>query len=823
MFVCCMAFSCTVNHKAAAAADESRPRTRASHRPLVVRRRRASCWGEAVAIPALSGLLLVAVFVTALGWFQLPGWLAVGGGVAATLVALRGRSGVVALASLGLALAMWGHLLIGTLQRPPPPAGRPGLARLTVEPLRTACAAQDCWAEARVLRCQDVDEGSCPPGAALVALTTPEELPCGARVDVLARLAERPDFRNPAFGSRWPDTRPVLRARALGRDAVRVREAGWATRALLWSRSRIRGRFEATLAAPHAGIARALLLGEGGAVEPALNDAIRAAGVSHVLAVSGMHVTVLVGGLAALVRALWLRTPLALHWEARRVAAGVGALLAPLVAALCGGSPSAVRAALTSTLMFALSALGQRPSALAVSALAVAVHIAIEPRAALHPGFVLSVAATAALLTAGCEGAPGLWRALRESLRAWLSTAPFLLLCFGGTSLVAMLANVVLLPLGALLIPLCVGHLLAALLGVSGWLGSGALFEVASGAFLGASRLCAALDPGLQVPALAPVQLLVLGAGAGFCLLPAARRLRAAVAAAALLIALLCELQLRSGAPPEQLQVVFLDVGQGDAAIVRSAGRTALIDAGGSVGGGPDPGLASVLPVLEALRVRKLDLVVLSHPHPDHFGGLSAVLAKLPVSELWDTGQAEAEGVGQAARLLAQVRAAGGKVRGPSALCGGVRELGRALIDVLAPCPGFDEGYGANDNSFVVRLRHGRRSFLFTGDVEQAAEQALVARYGARLRSDVLKVPHHGSRTSSTDALLRAVSPWLAVVSAGRGNRFGHPHADVIARLARQARHTLRTDVAGGVEVIGDGETLRVRAWDRAVALASPD
>jgi competence protein ComEC len=280
---------------------------------------------------------------------------------------------------------------------------------------------------------------------------------------------------------------------------------------------------------------------------------------------------------------------------------------------------------------------------------------------------------------------------------------------------------------------------------------------------------------------------------------------------------------LRGGVPAAQLQVVFLDVGQGDAAIVRSAGRTALIDAGGSVGRGPDPGLASVLPLLEALRVRKLDLVVLSHPHPDHYGGLEAVLAELPVAELWDTGQAEAEGVGPAAQLLGRVRAAGGKVLAPAALCDRVRALGRVAIEVLAPCPRFDEGYGPNDNSFVLRLRHGRRSFLFTGDIEQAGEQALLARHGAALRSDVLKVAHHGSRSSSTEPLLRAVAPWLAVVSAGRGNRFGHPHADVLARLARGARHTLRTDLVGGVEVLSDGETLRVRAWDRTVALKSPE
>jgi competence protein ComEC len=658
----------------------------------------------------------------------------------------------------------------------------------------------------------------------LIGLSTQAELPLGARIVVLAKVAERPAFRNPAFAASWPDSRALLRAQALGDGAVRTQEVGWLSRGLLWARRAIRTRFEATLAAPHAGIARALLLGEASAVATDLNDAIRAAGVSHVLAVSGMHVTVLVGGIAALVRAVWLRTVLALYWEARRVAAGVGASLAPLVASLCGGSPSAVRAALTSTLMFALTALGYRPSALAVSAFAVAVHVAMEPRDALHPGFVLSVAATAALLTGSCEGASGLRRALLESLRAWLATAPFLVLCFGNTSLVAILANVVLLPLGTVLIPLCVLHLAAASLELSSWIGSGSMFEAASGAFLGASRLCAALDPGVRVPAPTPVQLTLLGAGAAFCLLPNARALRLAVGAGTLLGVVVCEVALRSGLSPDQLQVVFLDVGQGDAAIVQSAGKTALIDAGGSLGGGPDPGLASVLPVLEALRVRKLDLVVLSHPHPDHYGGLAAVLARFPPAELWDTGQAEAEGAKQAAQLLARVRAQGGRVRGPQQLCGRGHSLGRAELKVLAPCPGFDAGYGPNDNSFVLRLVHGQRSVLFTGDIEQAAETALLAAHATPvLRSDILKVAHHGSRTSSSEPLLRALAPWLAVVSAGRGNRFGHPHAEVMQRLTAAARHVLRIDQVGGVHVLSDGETLRVRAWQRDVALSFPN
>jgi competence protein ComEC len=268
--------------------------------------------------------------------------------------------------------------------------------------------------------------------------------------------------------------------------------------------------------------------------------------------------------------------------------------------------------------------------------------------------------------------------------------------------------------------------------------------------------------------------------------------------------------------------VVFLDVGQGDAALIQTAdGATMLIDAGGSMEGGPDPGAASVLPVLSALRITRLDVVVMSHPHPDHYGGLQAVLSALPVGELWDTGQAEAEGTQGAQRIVELALRLGVRVRRPRDLCRAPVSLGGARMAVLAPCPAFDEAYGANDNSFVLRLEHGQRSLLFTGDVETPAEARLVQQHGSALRSDVLKVAHHGSRTSSTAAFLAAVKPALAVVSAGRANGFGHPHAEVEARLVRAGR-LLRTDKVGGVRVWSDGQRLRVTAFEPAVAFELP-
>ena len=272
------------------------------------------------------------------------------------------------------------------------------------------------------------------------------------------------------------------------------------------------------------------------------------------------------------------------------MAAGLGVCLAPVVARLCGGAPSAYRSAFTSALLYGLVALGYRPSALNVSAFAVVLHALYEPREALHPGFILSILATGALLTA-VQGPGGIRGAARESFRAWLATAPYLALCFGSSSLVALLANVILLPLGALLIPLVVLHLAAASLGVADALLVRWLFETASGAFLQASRLCSALDPGLEIPPLTLTQSCALSAVPIFWLSQLSLRTR--LCATALLFAVVAgsEWRLRHALDEHEIRLTFLDVGQGDSLLIETGrGEAALIDAGGAPNGGPDPG-----------------------------------------------------------------------------------------------------------------------------------------------------------------------------------------------------------------------------------------
>jgi competence protein ComEC len=265
-----------------------------------------------------------------------------------------------------------------------------------------------------------------------------------------------------------------------------------------------------------------------------------------------------------------------------------------------------------------------------------------------------------------------------------------------------------------------------------------------------------------------------------------------------------------------KFEVSVLDVGQGDSIFVASpGGHTMLIDGGGQAGAeaisgarsGPDTGEDVVSPYLWSRGIKKLDVVALTHAHHDHLDGLHAALANFQVRELWIGRDEETPAF---VALLNEARARGTtivqQIRGHDFDWDGVKAR------VLWPADISEVTKPSNDNSLVLTLDDGIVNFLLPGDIEKKVENELVAE-DAPLKADFLKVPHHGSKTSSTDAFVEAVAPKFAVVSVGDGNQFGHPVDSVVARYAAAGVRFLRTDRDGEVTALTDGQTLTVRTF----------
>ena len=374
---------------------------------------------------------------------------------------------------------------------------------------------------------------------------------------------------------------------------------------------------------------------------------------------------------------------------------------------------------------------------------------------------------------------------------ATVGTLPIVAWQFQSLSPLAPINNLLVGPLlGAVATPAAVAGF-----GVAGWWPSAGalLLTVADTASDLALRVLGPLDVAPWHPAVGPIGALLLGLAA---LNP--RRLWLVVTIYTLVLGLRWPVPNLDG----RLVVQFLAIGQGDSAIATFPdGRVWLIDAGPS----PD----DVLEVLRRQGITRLDRVVLSHPHPDHFGGLEAVLTNLEVTTL----------VVPRAPRLARVR---GEQSGSELAFSGLLALASrkgtnvSFAELQSPAvllhptlawqgPTADP---VNDESVVFRLQHGDRRFLFTGDVEVAGEAELVAQHAGELRSDVIKVPHHGSRTSSSAAFVAAVNPAVAVISCGEDNRFRHPNIEALAHYA--GRRVYRTDRDGTVVISTDGTSLEV-------------
>lgn len=649
-------------------------------------------------------------------------------------------------------------------------------------------------------------------------------VPIGSRVRALVRTRDSPRTRNPSPHPEWPRAESPSRTELL---TLLSAEPGARALPVEHARDSARDALERTLAPSHAALAVALVLGDTYALDRNDMEAVRGAGLAHVVAVSGMHVSLVLALLAALGRALFIRvSPFAARLDGERTVAACLVPLALVLAPFSGGSPSAWRAALTSAVVLALRAAGRRPSALRVTLFVVPVFVAASPGEATRPAFLLSVFATLAVLSdwPGEPSAPGrevspdhggsLWTVARLAARATVATIPISLWCFENVPWLGVLANVVALPvLGFLILPLAYLHAVLAVAPLPDAFASaftGGLFAWLADAFLSTASFFADFPVAAPPPLTVPQGIGVFVASLSVLFLKGrARMTLCGFACAAVLSG---EVWVRAAERPTgTVRVTFVDVGQGDGALVDMPdGSLMLVDTGadteppGEIQRPPtkvSTASRTRSPVVELLRARRrthIDIAVITHGHPDHYGGLRAVMAHASIGELWTSSQALHESpTGDFARVVATLRRRGTRIVTEAELCRAPKRFGEARLVTLAPCPAFDPGLDLNDNSLVMSLRFRTRRVLFAGDIERMGEASLVTA-GAELRAAVLKVPHHGSRTSSTASFLARVRADIAVISAGPGNRFGHPHQDVTARYRRLGTKLLRTDERGG-------------------------
>ena len=572
----------------------------------------------------------------------------------------------------------------------------------------------------------------------------------------------------------------------------RLGQTGW--HPVEWCRQQVRDRILLRLQtdrSPDAlpGVIAALVTGDQAAIDRSAWDVFRATGVAHLMSISGLHVTLL-GWLAArLLGALWRRSALwgrlwALHWPAPQVSAWGGLVVAAAYALFTGWGVPAQRTVWMLATVTLLRSQARQWSAAQVWMVAGSVVLALDPWALLQPGFWLSFVAVGVLMATGstadhrAPGTPlvqhglhraGAWRAalvhLRDLLREqWvvsLALAPLSLLFFGQLSLVGLLANLVAIPWVTFMVtPLALlGMLLPWCWDVAVW----ALQPLAALLTELAAWRWASVSLAMPPWPLAAVAL--LGAAGLVLRGPWAWR----VWGVPLMLPALMWQPPRPA--PGHFELLAADVGQGNAVLLRTARHSLLYDAGPRYSPESDAGHRVLVPLLSQ-RNEKLDVLMLSHRDSDHTGGALAVLAMQPQAVLWSSLEDGHPLVQHPGHQRCEA--------GRHWQWDGVR------FDVLHPQAGAAK-QRPNALSCVLRVQGAGGSALLVGDIEAPQERELLAQGLEPV--DLLLVPHHGSKTSSSEAFVDALAPALALVQAGYRNRFGHPAPEVVQRYrARQVQ-----------------------------------
>ncbi len=552
---------------------------------------------------------------------------------------------------------------------------------------------------------------------------------------------------------------------------------------------------------PGVGLLLALGLGDASLITPQQWELFRLTGTTHLVSVSGLHITLLAGLAYGLLRGLWPLLPgLALRLPAQQAGAGAGLLVAVLYAVLAGMSLPTQRALVMGAVVFGAWLLRRQTRTLDTLLLALAAVLLFDPLAVLNGGFWLSFLSVAALLYAFNAGARSGWvrQWLLAQLVANLALLVPLLWLFQQVSLVSPLANLIAIPwVSWVVTPLAVLGLLLLPLWSAG---AEAVLHLGLLAWAPQESLLAGLAawPWATVVLPQPPVVYVLLAVPGVLWLLAPRPVPRRWLGLVLLLPALAWQPPRPA--PGEFWFTLLDVGQGLAAVIQTARHTLVYDTGARWGPDSAQALRVVVPYLQTQGVRHLDRLVLSHSDNDHSGGAGALVQALPT---WHISTSDPAAFPALRTALCQ--------RGQHWRWDGVE------LRFLHP----PAGWSGNDNerSCVLQVSVGQQQVLLVGDIERQAEAALVQTEAARLPSTVLVAPHHGSRSSSGTAFVAATRPRYVLYASGYLNRYRFPHPEVVARYAAGGAVALSSPDSGAIQLRfspeGLGAPLRYRCGHR--------
>ncbi len=621
----------------------------------------------------------------------------------------------------------------------------------------------------------------------------------GERWQVVARLKRPHGFQNPGG---FDYERYLFQSRIRATGYIRTQTApqrlpGWSLRYAVdrW-RQYLGGRIRAVLGTePLTGIVVALANGDKRGISDVQWNVFRRTGTNHLMAISGLHIGLVAGFAFLVVRWLWAWPGYTvLRWPAPKVAA-IGAIGAATVyAALAGFSIPTQRALIMIAIAMAAVLIERRVATTQLLAIALLLVLLYDPLAALSAGFWLSFTAVAVivLFLNARQRSRIDWRNLgRLQWGIAIGLLPLLLLFFQQVSLVGPLANLFAVPLfGLLVVPFTLAGTMATMLlpdVLTAWLFQFALWALKLVwvllEYLAGLRYSVWVQhsPGLWALAFAVVGVSLLLAPRGW----PARWVGA--------VWLLPMLTLKPAAPASgTVWFTLLDVGQGLAAVVRTHSHTLVYDTGARFSARFDAGRAVVVPYLRHQGVAGIDTLIVSHGDNDHIGGAASVLADVSVRQT----------ISSVPQLLP----------GAEACIAGLQwRWDDVQFKILHPPAGSD--LRGNNASCVLKVSGHYGSILLTGDIEARAEKELVKREREALASQVLVVPHQGSKTSSTPAFVAAVAPRLALFSIGYRNPFNHPHAQVKARYEQRQVRLYESPTHGAIEVRLREEGAEVRSY----------